>query len=129
MIDKINSNSNIQSMLQTLRTYQAQAAGGMDDDGSKVGGLKGLSSGSPTPDIQGAPASTGFGDLVRQAVDKVNANQMHASKIADAYERGEGVPLTDVVLSMQKSSLSFEATLQVRNKVLKAYEDILNMPV
>ena len=37
--------------------------------------------------------------------------------------------LTDVVLGMQKSSLSFEATLQVRNKVLKAYEDIMNMPV
>jgi hypothetical protein len=46
-----------------------------------------------------------------------------------AQERGEGLPLTDVVLGMQKSSLAFEATLQIRNKVLKAYEDILNMPV
>ena len=46
-----------------------------------------------------------------------------------AYERGEDVPLTDVVMSIQKSSLSFEATLQVRNKVLKAYEEIMNMPV
>jgi flagellar hook-basal body complex protein FliE len=62
-------------------------------------------------------------------VGKVNENQTNASKLASSYERGEGVPLTDVVLSMQKSSLSFEATLQVRNKVLKAYEDILNMPV
>ena len=124
MIDKINSHSNIQSMLQTLRSYQSQAAGGMDGDGNKVGGgLNGLN-GSQAP--QGP---SGFGDLVRQTVDKVNANQMHASKIASSYERGEGVPLTDVVLSMQKSSLSFEATLQVRNKVLKAYEDILNMPV
>jgi flagellar hook-basal body complex protein FliE len=124
MVDKINSHSNIQSMLQTLRSYQSQAAGGMDGDGNKVGGgLNGLN-GSQAP--QGP---SGFGDLVRQTVDKVNANQMHASKIASSYERGEGVPLTDVVLSMQKSSLSFEATLQVRNKVLKAYEDILNMPV
>ena len=124
MIDKINSHSNIQSMLQTLRSYQSQAAGGMDGDGNKVGGgLNGLN-GSQAP--QGP---SGFGDLVRQSVDKVNANQMQATKIASAYERGEGVPLTDVVLSMQKSSLSFEATLQVRNKVLKAYEDILNMPV
>jgi len=123
MVDKINSQSNIQSMLQTLRSYQSQAAGGMDSDGNKVGGgLNGLN-GSQAP--QGP---SGFGDLVRQSVDKVNANQMQASKIASAYERGEGVPLTDVVLSMQKSSLSFEATLQVRNKVLKAYEDILNMP-
>ena len=46
-----------------------------------------------------------------------------------AFERGDDIPLTDVVLSMQKSSLAFEATLQVRNKVLKAYEDIMNMPV
>jgi flagellar hook-basal body complex protein FliE len=37
--------------------------------------------------------------------------------------------LTDVVLSMQKASLAFEATLQVRNKIMKAYEDIMNMPV
>ena len=124
MVDKINSQSNIQSMLQTLRSYQSQAAGGMDSDGNKVGGgLNGLN-GSQAP--QGP---SGFGDLVRQTVDKVNATQMQASKISSAYERGEGVPLTDVVLSMQKSSLSFEATLQVRNKVLKAYEDILNMPV
>ena len=124
MVDKINSQSNIQSMLQTLRSYQSQAAGGMDSDGNKVGGgLNGLN-GSQAPQ-----SPSGFGDLVRQTVDKVNANQMQASKISSAYERGEGVPLTDVVLSMQKSSLSFEATLQVRNKVLKAYEDILNMPV
>jgi flagellar hook-basal body complex protein FliE len=123
MVEKINSQGNIQAMLQTLRSYQSQAAGVMDDDGNKVGGLNGLNG------SQKANGPAGFGDLIRQTVDKVNENQMNASKIAASYERGEGVPLTDVVLSMQKSSLSFEATLQVRNKVLKAYEDILNMPV
>jgi flagellar hook-basal body complex protein FliE len=110
-------------MLQTLRSHQSQATGGMDNDGNKVGGLNGLAG------SQGPQGPSSFGDLVRQTVNKVNENQMHAAKIASSYERGEGVPLTDVVLSMQKSSLSFEATLQVRNKVLKAYEDILNMPV
>ena len=54
---------------------------------------------------------------------------MRASELRTAYDRGDNVPLTDVVLGMQKSSLAFEATLQVRNKVLKAYEDVLNMPV
>ncbi|PUE16508.1 flagellar hook-basal body complex protein FliE [Limnohabitans sp. MMS-10A-178] len=123
MMEKINSQGNIQSMLQTLRSYQSQAAGGMDDEGNKVGNLNGLNG------SKGTEGPSGFGDLVRQTVNKVNENQTNASKLASAYERGEGVPLTDVVLSMQKSSLSFEATLQVRNKVLKAYEDILNMPV
>ena len=123
MMDKINSQGNIQSMLQTLRSYQNQAAGGMDEEGNKVGNLNGLNGSKSTE------GPSGFGDLVRQTVNKVNENQMNASRMSSAYERGEGVPLTDVVLSMQKSSLSFEATLQVRNKVLKAYEDILNMPV
>ena len=49
--------------------------------------------------------------------------------MSDAYDRGEDLPLTDVVLSMQKASIAFEATLQIRNKVIKAYEDIKNMPV
>jgi flagellar hook-basal body complex protein FliE len=62
-------------------------------------------------------------------VSQTNASQVDAQNTAQAFERGESVPLTDVVLKMQKASLSFEATLQVRNKVLKAYEDIMNMPV
>ena len=71
----------------------------------------------------------GFGDYIQTAVEAVNETQMNAAEMRDAYERGEDVPLTDVVLSMQKSSLAFEATLQVRNKLLKAYNDVLSMPV
>jgi len=112
MIDKVNSNANIQSMLATLRAHQAQAAGGLDaiDKDPRV-------------------AKADFGESMKTLLSEVNDNQMKARQLTDAYERGEKVPLTDVVLAMQKSSLSFEATLQVRNKVLKAYEDILNMPV
>jgi len=117
MIDKVNSQVNIQSMLQTLKAYQAQAGGGVDDAGNKVGGAD---------QPQGA---AGFTDLIQKSLQSVNEVQQESKAKAEAYERGEGVPLTDVVLGMQKSSIAFEATLQVRNKVLKAYEDILNMPV
>ena len=117
MIEKVNSQVNIQSMLQTLKAYQAQASGGIEDAGSKVGG---------SGQAQGA---SGFTDLIQKSLNSVNEVQQQSKITAEAYERGEGVPLTDVVLSMQKSSIAFEATLQVRNKVLKAYEDILNMPV
>ena len=113
-MDKVTSQANISSMLQTLRAYQAEAGGGMS---------------KPRADkTQEAPASS-FAGMVQQTLQDVNAKQLNAQAMASAYERGEPVPLTDVVLAMQKSSLSFEATLQVRNKVLKAYEDILNMPV
>ena len=79
MIEKINSQGNIQAMLQTLRSHQSQAAGGIDDEGNKVGGLNGLNG------SQSTQGPSGFGDLVRQTVDKVNANQMQASKISSAY--------------------------------------------
>ena len=70
-----------------------------------------------------------FGQTINQMVTDVNSAQMQSAELRAAYERGENVPLTDVVIGMQKSSLAFEATLQIRNKVLKAYEEIMNMPV
>ena len=70
-----------------------------------------------------------FGQTVTQMVTDVNNAQLQAAELRNAYERGENIPLTDVVIGMQKSSLAFEATLQIRNKVLKAYEEIMNMPV
>ena len=72
---------------------------------------------------------TSFSELVKGAVNSVNDLQQKSTVMAAAYESGDDVPLTDVVLSMQKSSIAFEATLQIRNKVIKAYEDIKNMPV
>ena len=62
-------------------------------------------------------------------LEQVNDLQAQSKGMVERYQRGEDVPLTEVVLATQKSSLAFEATLQVRNRVLKAYEDILNMPV
>ena len=126
MIEKANSPANIQAMLQTLRTYQAQASGGGDigaeADSLRIqpGGAQGITPNSKAP---------GFGALVSSMVGQVNEAQVNSRNMQEAFDRGEQVPLTDVVLAMQKSSIAFEATLQVRNKVLKAYEDILNMPV
>ena len=99
---------NVESLLSQIRQYQAQAAQGVDSQ-SATGG--------------------GFADAVKGALNEVNSAQMLSKASRTAYERGEDMPLTDVVMNMQKSSLAFEATLQIRNKVLKAYEDIMNMPV
>ncbi|MEK9769187.1 MAG: flagellar hook-basal body complex protein FliE [Betaproteobacteria bacterium] len=73
--------------------------------------------------------SVDFAKFTKEALDSVHESQEASKLVREAFERGENVPLTDVVLQMQKSSLAFEATLQVRNKLLKAYEDIMNMPV
>ena len=70
-----------------------------------------------------------FADLMSTSIRAVNEIQGNARTMAERYERGEDVPLTDVVLSAQRASLAFETTLQVRNKLLRAYEEIMSMPV
>ncbi|ACE85585.1 flagellar hook-basal body complex protein FliE [Cellvibrio japonicus] len=71
-----------------------------------------------------------FGDLMTQAVSKVNETQKASSAMADAYERGvAGVDITDVMIASQKSSIAFQATVQVRNKLIEAYRDVMNMPI
>ena len=123
MIERATSAANIQSMLHTMRALQAQAGGEVQAPVSPLAsGLQGLQGPQGT-------GKAGFADLVKGAISQVNEAQVNSRSLQAAYERGEGVPLTDVVLGMQKSSLAFEATLQIRNKVLKAYEEILNMPV
>jgi len=71
-----------------------------------------------------------FGDLLSNAVNAVNDTQKQSSAMATAYEQGDpNVSLAQVMIQSQKASVSFEALTQVRNKVVKAYEDIMNMPV
>ena len=72
----------------------------------------------------------GFGELFSRAIDNVNSQQAEVGKLRDAYEMGEpGVSLTQVMVAAEKSSVSFQAMVQVRNKLVDAYKDIMNMPV
>lgn len=86
-----------------------------------------------TPAI-GAPTAapsgvSSFSDSLNQALQSVNASQNNASELSASYERGETIDIAKVMLARQEASVSFEATLQVRNKLLSAYKDIMSMPV
>ena len=70
-----------------------------------------------------------FLETMRCAVDSVNAQQSLSRQLQNAYVRGEDVSLTDVAIAMQKSSVAFEATVQVRNKILESYKEIMSMTV
>jgi flagellar hook-basal body complex protein FliE len=74
--------------------------------------------------------SSSFGQMLKSAVDSVNETQMKSAELQRAYELGEeGVDLTEVMIQMQKASVSFEAMTQVRNRLVSAYQDIMNMPI
>lgn len=75
------------------------------------------------------PAGGGFADTLRSALDGVNSSQSRASELTESYERGETTDIAKVMLARQESGVAFEATLQVRNKLLSAYQDIMRMGV
>lgn len=82
------------------------------------------------PDTVNPADRVGFGDVLKGAVDNVNTQQMQASKLRTAYELGDStVDLPEVMISAQKASVSFEAMLKVRNRLVTAYEDIIKMPM
>jgi flagellar hook-basal body complex protein FliE len=73
--------------------------------------------------------TAGFDSYLQKALSQVTAAQNESGRMAQAFESGAETDITKVMLAREKSSLAFEATLQVRNKLLTAYKDIVSMPV
>lgn len=71
-----------------------------------------------------------FAALLQASVQSVSDAQMSAADIASAFERGDAdVSLPEVMIALQKASLSFQAMNEVRNQLVSAYQEIMNMPV
>jgi len=71
-----------------------------------------------------------FGDMFKSAIDTVNDSKQHANELSNRFEQGDpSVDLPEVMIALQKSSVSFQAMTQVRNKMVEAYKEIMNMPL
>lgn len=84
------------------------------------------------PADQGMIADTGndFASVLKDTLKGVNDSQQTAAEMARAFELGDDkVDLAEVMINLQKSRLHFQSTLQVRNKLIAAYQDIMNMPL
>lgn len=90
--------------------------------------------GNPAAAPVGAPGAVeapkaDFGAALRSALTEVNGLQAKAGAASEAYEKGDTTDIAAVMLSREQASVGFQATLQVRNKLLSAYKDIMSMPV
>ena len=83
----------------------------------------------PAQTAKPAEAAKGFGDRIETALDQLKASQAQASQSAKAWEMGIEQDLAAVMVDQQVASLGFQLTLNVRNKELGAYRDIMNMPL
>ena len=105
------SSMQISQVLAEMRALQARASGI-----------------SEAPAAQAQPSE--FANLMKNSVDHVASMQNQATALADAYEAGDkSVDLTKVMLEVQKASLAFRAMTEVRNKLVDAYTQVMNMSV
>lgn len=71
-----------------------------------------------------------FAALLKTSIDQVNSAQQESSEMAKNFELGStDASLQDVMISLQKANVSFQTMVQVRNKLVSAYQDIMNMQV
>jgi len=77
-----------------------------------------------------AAPKTSFATVLKQGLDSVNQAQLKATDAATAFEKGTpGVELSTVMLEIQKANVSFRAVTEVRNRLVNAYQEIMNMPI
>ncbi len=112
--------SRIESMLAQMRAAaqrpQTEALGGL---ASSAGLQKTQSAGK-----------VDFAEALKASLNQVNQVQVEAEKLGKNFALGDdSVSLSDVMISGQKANISFQATVQVRNKLVSAYHDIMNMQV
>jgi len=83
------------------------------------------------PGVGEAPAAkVNFADALKSSLAQVSSSQIKAEEMGKSFAMGDDkVNLSDVMISMQKASIGFQATVQVRNKMVSAYHEIMNMQV
>lgn len=70
-----------------------------------------------------------FGAYLKNAINEVNTNQVQSDVLTEKLVLGENVELHDVMIAAQKATITLNATMEVRNKVIEAYQEIIRMPV
>ena len=103
----------IENMLNVLRSTSAQAAGKPAESSAAA------SSGGPD-----------FAQVLKSSIDKVNETQQSATQMAEQMVAGDtSKNLHEVMIALQTASVSFQEMVQVRNKLVTAYQDVMNIQV
>lgn len=99
-------------MLSVLRSTAAQATG------------------KPAESTATTAGGVDFATVLKGSIDKVNTTQQQANQMAEKLAAGDtSQNLHEVMIALQTASVSFQEMVQVRNKLVTAYQDVMNMPV
>lgn len=105
------SEIDVNYLLSQLRSTALEAKGSEHKPGEVAGGAD-------------------FSSQLKDAINQVNSVQKESGQLKNAFTMGdENVDLVDVMVASQKANVSFQAMVQVRNKLITAYQDVMSMPI
>lgn len=117
-VESVIDRSRIDAMVAQLKAAAARAQGTEATEQ-----VAGVAKEQATPRVD-------FSDVLKGAIDQVNDSQKSATKMSQAFALGDdSINLSDVMIASQKASISFQTSIQVRNKLVSAYRDIMTMQV
>ncbi len=118
--------SRIQAMAQQLQAMAAQARAPSDE----INGTGDAAAVTSTTAAEPAAAPIDFGSVLKSSLDRVNDIQQTAGDLSDRYMKGDdSVSLSDVMIAGAKANIALQATIQVKSKLVAAYNDIMNMQI
>lgn len=106
----------------------------LDTTSTLTQGLRNLTPGTDHPlssanvDLQHSE-SEDFASVFKSMLVGVNQAQQYSKQLTESFDVGQHDDLAGVMIAQQKAKLAFQSTLQVRNKLVTAYQDVMNMPV
>ena len=107
---------NVNSVLNQIRTLRAQT--------------EALRAPEVQPQTNKVNPVTDFGSMLSDSLQSVNQLQKQSGALQTAFEKGEpGVSLPEVMIASQKSSVAFQATVEIRNKMVDAYQEVMRMSI
>ncbi|MGS2724129.1 flagellar hook-basal body complex protein FliE [Porticoccus sp. GXU_MW_L64] len=115
----MNNNVDMNQMLAQMRVLANAAQSGAVEQAPAAG----------QPPLEGADRPD-FGQMLADSIQSVSDTQMDAGAMKKAFDAGDpDLELPEVMVALQKASLSFQAMTQVRNRLLSAYQEVMNMQV
>jgi flagellar hook-basal body complex protein FliE len=124
--------SRIEAMMAQLKAAATKPAMPSAASALNAGGIGGIGSLGKAGGAEGVESSSkvSFSDALKAQLENVSNAQNQADDMGKRFAAGDdSVSLSDTMIAMQKASITFQATIQVRNKLVSAYHDIMNMQV
>jgi len=125
-MEQLHMTHSVTSILSQIRSFQTQASQTVARPLAEMP----RSNAIPGTTGVGAPAPASFSETLRGALAGVNESQQTAGTLARDFELGKpGADLARVMVASQQSQIAFRATVEVRNRLVQAYQDVMNMPL